>query len=117
MARKKKTQLKPVARGFATVSVPKKTTPAEVLEGKPKEGFVTSSLKDGTVSDEHNEMEEAPTTTNATTTDIFDPEKVEAARSLQNLVDRLQEKTEKEVLRYALLVLGNPLDCCSPDSV
>jgi len=96
MAKKKKTQLKPVARGFATISLPKKTIPTpEVLFDETVPDLLNSShdtrgviaSEDGYASPDiaaskdanHNNMEE---------------------QYLQGLVDKLQEKTEKEVLRY-----------------
>ncbi len=99
MAKKKKSQLKPVARGFATVSVPKKVVPIEAEDPVMPDSVVipsTSSIMNGETGNERavsrdqsvEEMED------------FDPEKVEE-QSLQNLVDQLQEKTEKEIVRYA----------------
>jgi len=93
MAKKKKTQLKPVARGFATTSVPKKVTPVEVpdIEDKAEDALeeevnvVVGGKKD-------------VDTVLSTQNDEFDPDKVEE-QSLQNLVDKLQEKTEKEITR------------------
>lgn len=95
MAKKKKTQLKPVARGFATKSVPKKIVADE--EDTGLSGSVTGSIE-----------EDAPGADDGTAThtivaadtgpDEFDPEKVEE-QSLQNLVDRLQSTTEKDVVR------------------
>lgn len=93
MAKKKKTQLKPVARGFATTSQPKKVVPLpEEPEAIPEANAV--------------DTEPAPTDSAGATTpvasqdpvDDFDPEKVEE-QSLQNLVDKLQEKTEKDIVR------------------
>lgn len=95
MAKKKKSQLKPVARGFATTSVPKK-----VVENEQN--------TDDTITD--NTAEEAPTSDASHPSTVahvqsdtpqdhsFDPDKVEE-QSLQNLVDKYQEKTEKETLR------------------
>lgn len=93
MAKKKKTQLKPVARGFATTSQPKKVVPPpEEPEAIPEANVV--------------DTEPAATDSAGATTpvvpqdpvDEFDPEKVEE-QSLQNLVDKLQEKTEKDIVR------------------
>lgn len=94
MAKKKKTQLKPVARGFATTSVPKKIA----AEGDPElpENDVGGSNEDALQS------EAGPSTSNAVpvqvSVDEFDPDQVEE-QSLQNLVDRLQSSTEKDVVR------------------
>ncbi|KAF9456536.1 P-loop containing nucleoside triphosphate hydrolase protein [Collybia nuda] len=94
MAKKKKTQLKPVARGFATTSVPKKVNHTEENAGIEatvgcvvEEQVVPESTKEGfSLNIQQSQSDE------------FDPDKVEE-QSLQNLVDRLQEKTEKEVTR------------------
>ncbi|KAF9452647.1 P-loop containing nucleoside triphosphate hydrolase protein [Macrolepiota fuliginosa MF-IS2] len=98
MAKKKKTQLKPVARGFATVSVPKKPAPAEEIEDTTKESSVLSLSKDGDGHQEKRNEGSGSAGQSTTMVDEFDPEKVEE-QSLQSLVDRLQEKTEKEILR------------------
>lgn len=93
MAKKKKTQLKPVARGFATTSQPKKVVPPpEEPEPTPEANAV--------------DAEPAPIDSAGASTpvasqesvDDFDPEKVEE-QSLQNLVDKFQEKTEKDIVR------------------
>ncbi|KAJ7103397.1 P-loop containing nucleoside triphosphate hydrolase protein [Mycena belliarum] len=89
MAKKKKTQLKPVARGFATTSVPKKVVVEETVEADSN-----------AVSTEEDVAEDEPKVDGVATqavSDEFDPEKVEE-QSLQNLVDK-QDKIEKEILR------------------
>jgi ATP-dependent RNA helicase DHX29 len=95
MPKKKKTQIKPVARGFATVSVPKKVTPTEEPEKKTEEVSAETLAKDEISAEGHRNNSVVQ---GATVVDDFDPDKVEE-QSLQNLVDRLQEKTEKEVVR------------------
>lgn len=95
MAKKKKTQLKPVARGFATTSLPKKTIPTpealldktlpDLLKSSPdamgalarEDGYASPDVA-ANMDGDHNNVEE---------------------QYLQGLVDKLQEKTEKEVLR------------------
>ncbi|KAK7058857.1 hypothetical protein VNI00_001481 [Paramarasmius palmivorus] len=96
MAKKKKTQIKSHARGFATTSVPKKVVPAEeaqtqaaVEEPQPEQSAAAGEAKEDLPS---SSVENAPVE------DEFDPDKVEE-QSLQNLVDKLQEKTEKEITR------------------
>jgi ATP-dependent RNA helicase DHX29 len=91
MAKKKKSQLKPIPRGFATTSIAKKVIP---LDEEPE-----TPHHDGNVDDER------PSRCKATNgnpvlvhEDEFDPEKAEE-QSLQNLVDKLQDRTEKEVTR------------------
>ncbi|KAJ7706044.1 P-loop containing nucleoside triphosphate hydrolase protein [Mycena rosella] len=92
MAKKKKNQLKPVARGFATTSVPKKVVVEEAAE-----------VDSHAVSTEENIVEDGPKVDGVVpqaANDEFDPEKVEE-QSLQNLVDK-QDKIEKEILRSAI---------------
>ncbi|KAG6832456.1 hypothetical protein H0H92_001502 [Tricholoma furcatifolium] len=91
MAKKKKTQLKPVARGFATTSVPKKVTPVEAPE---PESNMNNDLEQPVVVGEAL----AGAVVIPPPQDQFDPEKVDE-QSLQNLVDKLQERTEKEIIR------------------
>jgi hypothetical protein len=100
MAKKKKTQLKPVARGFATVSVPKKVAPVEGVEDKLVEDTAGSSSRGDSVGGEperDNQFQPGATSDSGgvKTEEIL----------LQNLVDRHQEKTEKEILRYALIII------------
>lgn len=88
MAKKKKTQLRPVARGFATTSVPKKNPPPDLpvpnadddveeplkVEQGTEEVLVTTAQCEGSGTGE---------------------------QLLQSMVDKLQEKTEKEITRYS----------------
>ncbi|OAX44745.1 P-loop containing nucleoside triphosphate hydrolase protein [Rhizopogon vinicolor AM-OR11-026] len=93
MAKKKKTQLKPVARGFATTSVPKK-----VVENEQKPDDAANSTAEETpISGSSHSSVVAQVQADAPD-HSFDPDKVEE-QSLQNLVDKYQEKTEKETLR------------------
>jgi len=107
MAKKKKTQLKPVARGFATQSVPKKVVSVE-------EEPVTSE-PDATVPADNTEIAGAADRNKVTVNGVlttaassqpavpeWDPEAVEQ-QALQNLVDKFQEKTEKEITRCAII--------------
>ncbi|KXN89904.1 ATP-dependent RNA helicase DHX29 [Leucoagaricus sp. SymC.cos] len=98
MAKKKKTQLKPVARGFATVSVPKKVTPPEDVEDHPKEASTASPVEDGADLEENGRKQSISASQNVVVIDEFESKKVEE-QTLQNLVDRLQEKTEREIVR------------------
>lgn len=95
MAKKKKTQLKPVVRGFATTSVPKKAIHTE--EGAEAEVKAGSANEEQSVVDIKKEGDISGPSPSQN--DEFDPDKVEE-QSLQNLVDRLQERTEKEITRY-----------------
>ncbi|TFY83774.1 hypothetical protein EWM64_g246 [Hericium alpestre] len=96
MAKKKKTQLKPVARGFATTSQPKKVVPVVEEEAKP-DASVPSTVE-GAEGGGGEPAEGAVRDQVPAAIDEFDPEKVEE-QSLQNLVDKLQDKVEKEVVR------------------
>lgn len=96
MAKKKKTQLKPVARGFATTSVPKKVITVVQTEDQPNVPGVSASLEDETERTEN--VKEASCDMAVQPNEAFDADKVEE-QSLQNLVDKLQEKTEKDILR------------------
>ncbi|KDR85121.1 hypothetical protein GALMADRAFT_131855 [Galerina marginata CBS 339.88] len=95
MAKKKKTQLKPVERGFATTSLPKKNLPevSLVLDSIPVE---PSNDQSQTTRKEKEQDKELPSTNpvNANT-DV----QLAEEQNLQNLVDKLQEKTEKEISR------------------
>ena len=90
MAKKKKTQLKPVARGFATVSVAKKVVPTE------PEPEAAPDPVEGPSSSELQGPSSKPDVQGAN--DEFDPDKAEE-QSLQNLVDKYQDRVEKEVVR------------------
>ncbi len=98
MAKKKKTQVKTVVRGFATTSVPKKVEkvvePEEVADS-PSTQELPLEQPESLDPVKKGGAEEEPT-------DEFDPEKVEE-QSLQNLVDKLQEKTEREIVRFVSL--------------
>jgi ATP-dependent RNA helicase DHX29 len=92
MTKKKKIQLKPVVRGFATTSIAKKVVPLDDL------------------NDTGNIEEERPGTGNSVPGpalaqgDKLDAEKLEV-QALQSLVEKLQEKTEKEgVFRSAMCI-------------
>jgi hypothetical protein len=98
MTKKKKTQLKPVARGFAVTSIPKKAPP----ESPPL------TQHDSDVNDE-SASSDVP---HATQT--HEPVKDEALnaeeRSLQDLVDKLQERVEKEIVRTVKVRTGGDVD-------
>ncbi len=86
MPKKNKRQLKPVARGVAVTSIPKKAP----LEQDRAKGEEQSTV--GTPDVQATEHPEP------TEDEIPDNRKAEE-RSLQDLVDKLQEKTEKEIVR------------------
>jgi len=94
MVKKRKSQLKPVVRGFATTSVPKK-----VVEDEQKPDNTANSVaEEAARSDSSHSGLVAQVPSDAPQDHSFDPNKVEE-QSLQNLVDKYQEKTEKETLR------------------
>lgn len=106
MPKKRKTQLKPVARGFATTSIPKKATQADEIV-PPTDGV---PLSDGLVT----EAAEATADHQAALPGVLqDPEKLAAEQDeqqfLQVMVDRYQEKTEKEITRT--------IKACSPSTL
>lgn len=105
MPKKKKTQLKPVARGFATTSVPKKVLPEPILDISP----ATSSSNQCALEDQPAETVkgQGTTTSSSVSHDDFDPDMVDE-QSIQNLIDKFQEKTEKEIVRYY------PKNLCCP---
>lgn len=86
MPKKKKTQLKPEARGFAVKSIPKKAP----LEQADTKGEVPSvETLDAQDPRPHRELVED---------EVLNSQTAEE-RSLQDIVDKLQEKTEKEIVR------------------
>lgn len=90
MAKKKKTQLKPVARGFATVSVTKKAAPAETEpEAAPGPSEGTSASDPQVLS---------PNSNVPGSIESFDPSQAEE-QSLQTLIDKHQDRVEKEIVR------------------
>jgi ATP-dependent RNA helicase DHX29 len=93
MPKKKKTQLKPVARGFATTSVPKKVLPEPILDTCPTTSRSNQSAPEDQPTDTV-KGQGASTTSN----EEFDPKMVDE-QSIQNLIDKFQEKTEKEIVR------------------
>ena len=98
MAKKKKTQLKPIARGFATTSQPKKVVPVQEDEEPSTPEQNPAVLKESeapTTSTPERDSPDAAPPTAVPESKEFDPEKAEE-QSLQNLVDKLQEKVEKD---------------------
>ena len=104
MPKKKRTQLKPVARGFATTSVPKKVLPDPMLDTCPATSSSIQSAQEDQPTDTAKGLGTTTTTTTTTITtttanEEFDPDLVDE-QSIQNLIDKFQEKTEKEIVRY-----------------
>ncbi|KAF8167975.1 P-loop containing nucleoside triphosphate hydrolase protein [Crassisporium funariophilum] len=94
MAKKKKTQLKPVARGFATVSMPKKAVELQ------SDNVDSSSVQSSSEPEHHDAINEqdSPLPSNVHPSEEFDPDLVDE-QSLQNIIDKFQDKTEKEITR------------------
>jgi ATP-dependent RNA helicase DHX29 len=88
MGKKKRTQIKPVARGFATTSMPSKKSVAAAQEKEVEE----------TASAEATGSDRGPADPNKTTEDKAGNLN-EEEMALQSLVDKWQEKTEKEIGR------------------
>ena len=86
MAKKKK-GLKPVARGFATVSVPKKPVRSEQPDDAVEETGDASGAQSSNT----------PTTPPVAPPEP-DPEVLEES-ALQAIVEKLQDKTEKDIVR------------------
>jgi len=100
MAKKKKTQLKPVARGFATTSLPKKIIPT--LEVFPDNPDLLESLK----PDASNPAtEENGTASPAVAANEDSNHNNVEEQYIQSLLDKFQDKTDKEVLRYLVLLV------------
>ena len=118
MAKKKKTQLKPIARGFATTSLPKKVVPVQDDEAPstPEQNAASLNETEATSSftPDQDAVEASPATAVPESKE-FDPEKAEE-QSLQNLVDKLQERVEKDIrrsikvcyIRTSLNTVSNP---------
>ena len=96
MPKKKKTQLKPVARGFATTSVPKKVLPDPIMDTCLA---TSSSLQSAPEDQPVDTVKGLGTTATTASNEEFDPDLVDE-QSIQNLIDKFQEKTEKEIVRY-----------------
>ena len=98
MAKKKKTQLKPVARVFATTSIPKKTVQAEEIapptpDEVPSDGLVTGvaeAIVDHQAVVLHGVLPESDSKL------VVDQEE---QPFFQIMIDKYQEKTEKDISR------------------
>lgn len=93
MAKKKKTQLKPVARGFATTSVAKKVTPDVEDEVNEKSAASTPGAD-----------AQAPSTLaggdpNAGQLGLAGPSLRSEDQQLQSYVDKYQDRVEKDITR------------------
>lgn len=90
--KKKKTQLKPVARGFATTSVPKKVVPGPVedLQARNEVTGSNSTLP----SEAADPRQPGP----PESTRISNPVDLEQ-RASQSLLEKYQERIEKDISR------------------
>ncbi|EIW86594.1 P-loop containing nucleoside triphosphate hydrolase protein [Coniophora puteana RWD-64-598 SS2] len=95
MAKKKKLQLKPVARTFATTSMPKKVEAAEdEATGTAEESTTTATSDTKDVSQGPQEEGTTRATLGASSgTGVEEPDE------LQAIVDKHQDKTQREVMR------------------
>lgn len=93
MAKKKKTALKPVARGFATTSQPKKVVPEAVSEEPPAIDDPAQDQNDTHTKD--NKPQDGQTGEGV---DWEDDSKLEEG-IYQGYVERLQEKGDREVAK------------------
>jgi ATP-dependent RNA helicase DHX29 len=96
MPKKKKTQQKPIHRGFAVTSIPKKAPPERRDDSDAK--VESASVELSHIAQTHEPVED----------ETLSRQRAEE-QSLQGLVDRLQERTEKEIVR-TIKVRGCPRD-------
>lgn len=98
MAKKKKTQLKPVARGFATQSVPKKVV--EIV-ADPDLDSSSPTVPPSPAPEEASGAAAGAASSGIRPTegDQSDATKQAEESALQDLVDKHQDRTEKEVVR------------------
>ncbi|KAJ9118279.1 hypothetical protein QFC22_004190 [Naganishia vaughanmartiniae] len=94
MAKKKKTALKPVARGFATISQPKKVVPEAVSE-EPTTAVDVSAQDQNDILDGDTKPQEVQAGEGV---DWEDDSKLEQG-IYQGYVERLQEKGDREVAK------------------
>ena len=95
--KKKKTQLKPIARGFATTSQPKKIVKGDAVEPESTIYLLrTDNTHSETDTDQvsNKDPSAAALASETSNTDLVEEQ------SLQFLVDKFQDKTEKEILRF-----------------
>jgi ATP-dependent RNA helicase DHX29 len=86
MPKKKKTQQKPIHRGFAVTSIPKKAPPERRDDSDAKVESASAELSH--TAQTHEPVED----------ETLSRQRAEE-QSLQDLVSRLQERTEKEIVR------------------
>jgi ATP-dependent RNA helicase DHX29 len=94
MGKRKKTQLKPVARGFATTSVPSKKAVAEA-ESPTQEEPTLNPTNQNVATENARGFTDAQMSLESGS----HAQEVAQEKILQGLVDKLQEKTEREIGR------------------
>ena len=92
MAKKKKSQLKPVARGFATTSVAKKATP-EVQDEAVEDSATGNSAEANEPSGSNSAGAQSGQA------DTVVPTLSDEEKSWQSFVDKYQDRVEKEITR------------------
>ena len=90
--KKKKTQLKPIVRGFATISVPKKAVEP------PKDPETSPDLKDNPSTKSNGHSTDAVVTPQAANGASV-PALSTTDQTMQNFIDKFQDKVEKEIVR------------------
>lgn len=96
MAKKKKTQLKPVARGFATTSLPSKRAIAEAQEA----AAIANSEATAASTAEPTPDQTASVTPTAEPSALTELKELDfEEQTWQDMVDRWQNKTDREIAR------------------
>lgn len=106
MAKKKKSQLKPVVRGFATTSVAKKVTPE--VQNDADEDSTSMPHIDNIESSDSPANDAGSGQQNPITNGLSDEEKL-----LQSFVDKYQDRVEREVTRAVKVMQVNTFVFCS----
>ena len=91
--KKKKTQLKPVARGFATTSVPKKVVPT--VDAAPGSDSFPLDASGSNIKGK----ELSSSDISKTVEDVSYSKDEDVDPVLQSLVDKYQDRTEKDIVR------------------
>jgi ATP-dependent RNA helicase DHX29 len=100
MPKKKKTQLNPVARGFATTSQPSKRAIAEAQEAAAIAENEAAISTSGTTADRT-----ASLTPNGDPSAVVDSTELDfEEQTWQDMVDRWQNKTDREILRTVQVI-------------
>lgn len=110
MPKKRKTQLKPVARGFATTSIPKKVIQTEEIppptDEVPSDGLVIEAAE---AAVDHQAVVLRGVSSESDSKLVVEQD--EQQPFLQFMVDKFQERTEKEISRTIKVCSPTP---CHP---